>query len=183
MTQNRHDGRGMLDAKGSARRAQAGRRNRGCGDGGTDRDRRNLRQPKIGTNTKRPRRRKSTGPKTESKNTQRNSKKSCHSKVGLMTAEAKFEADSNAFPLEELEPAPEIYVDGYQGVVIANGVAKFNYFSIYHDPLSGKNKRRIVLRLACPLDTVAGVHKALGEMIESLKKAGAIVEVDPRGKH
>jgi hypothetical protein len=40
-----------------------------------------------------------------------------------MAAEAKIDTDSNVFKLEELDPAPEIFVDGYQGVVIANGQA------------------------------------------------------------
>lgn len=99
-----------------------------------------------------------------------------------MTADVKVEADSNSFPLEELELAPEIYVDGYQGATIVNGVAKFSFFSVYFDPLSNSNKRRIVLHLACPIGTVDGVQKAFAELLVKLKKAGAIVEI-PSGKH
>src|SRR6185437_4144484 len=101
---------------------------------------------------------------------------------GSMAAEPKFEADSNSFPLEELEPAPEIFVDGYQGAMAVNGVVKFNFFSIYHDALSGGSKRRIVLRLAMPIASVDGVQKAFADLIEGLKKAGAIMEAPPDGK-
>jgi hypothetical protein len=99
-----------------------------------------------------------------------------------MAIESKIDADTNKFPLEELEPAPEIYVDGFQGAVISNGVAKFSFFSLYHDPLSGQNKRRVVLHLACPVATVDGVQKAFAEIMTNLQQTGVILRGPVHGQ-
>ena len=74
------------------------------------------------------------------------------------------------WPLVEPAPAPEIFVDGYQSTMVANGVIKFTFFSVGFDPVTQQRQRRIVLHLAAPITTVAGVHQAFGELLDSIRR-------------
>ena len=78
--------------------------------------------------------------------------------------------------LTEPQPAPEIFVDGYQSTMVANGVVKFTFFSITHDPASDTHERRIVLRLSTSMPSVAGIHEALGQFLKQV----AAQEENPR---
>jgi len=89
-----------------------------------------------------------------------------------MVIEAAIEVDASQFPLVEPTPAPEIYVDGYQGVLFANGVAKFNMFTVVMDAENSQNQRRIVQRLCMTIPTLEGIHIAIGELLEQMKKDG-----------
>jgi hypothetical protein len=82
--------------------------------------------------------------------------------------------NKNKISLEENSPAPTIYVDGFQGVSITNGVAKFNFFSAYVDP-EGHDKRRIVLRLACAVGAIDALNVAFGNLLMELKQAGVVM--------
>src|SRR4051794_32935793 len=95
-----------------------------------------------------------------------------------MTQEAavKILADLNAFPMEEYEPAPEIFIDGMGAYTVTAGVAKINCFSIYVDH-ENHTKRRIVLRLAMPVPLLPSVQTYLGQAVETLTKAGAMVSI------
>lgn len=66
-------------------------------------------------------------------------------------------------------PAPEVFVDGYQTSSVLNGVAKFTFFTMAHDPVTGVMQRRIVLRLTAPLNVAAGIHEAMGQMLERVE--------------
>jgi len=93
-----------------------------------------------------------------------------------MVDDSKRTADSNTFPMEEFEPAPEIYIDGMAQMTVTNGVTKINCFSIYVDT-EGKEKRRVVVRLAMPVSLLAGVQVYLAQIIDQLKRAGAMVVI------
>src|SRR5438094_470055 len=98
-----------------------------------------------------------------------------------MTAEGRITKDSNLFPLVEPQAAPEIFVDGFQGVTVTNGVAKLNCFSI-DVAANGSEERRIVLRLACHVGTMDAIQTALARILQEMKDAGVIREVED-GKH
>lgn len=73
-------------------------------------------------------------------------------------------------PLTEPFPAPEIYVDGYQTSSIANGTAKFSFFTLSYDPATNRQTRRVCLRLTATLPVVMGIHAALGSLLEQLDR-------------
>lgn len=70
-------------------------------------------------------------------------------------------------------PAPEIFVDGYVSQTVNNGVAKFTFFSLSHDPTQPASKRegRINLRLTMSVPSLMGVYEALGQLIEQMRLA------------
>lgn len=74
--------------------------------------------------------------------------------------------------LVEPVPAPEIFVDGYQSTMIANGVVKFTFFSMGHNVITGQHERRIVMRMSAPLQAVVGIHEALGGFLEQVAQMG-----------
>jgi hypothetical protein len=82
--------------------------------------------------------------------------------------------DKKRFMIEENMDAPLIYVDGYQGVSIANGVAKFNFFAACLGA-EGQEKRRIVLRLTCSIGTVEALDLAFRDLLKELKDAGVLL--------
>lgn len=84
--------------------------------------------------------------------------------------------DPNNWPLVELEPAPEIFVDGYQSSTLANGAAKLVFFSLAHNPGTDKNERRVVLRLTMPMPVILGIQRGLTSWIEDLQRQARDVE-------
>lgn len=94
----------------------------------------------------------------------------------MMATDVKITADSNTFPMEEYEPAQEIFIDGMAAYTVTAGVVKINCFSIYVDH-EGNTKRKIVLRLTVPIPLVSAMHIYLGQMKDVLKKSGVLMEV------
>lgn len=92
-----------------------------------------------------------------------------------MAADPKITDDIASFALVERGAAPEIFIDGYQGVTVINGVTKFNCYSVSLGA-DGAEERRVVLRLSCAVPTVVGLHAALTEIIAEMKRAGLIRE-------
>lgn len=83
--------------------------------------------------------------------------------------------DEPEMPIVEPTPAPEIFVDGYQSTMIANGVVKFTFFSMGHNVVTGQNERRIVMRMSAPLQAVVGIHEALGRLLEQVEQMRAAI--------
>lgn len=73
-------------------------------------------------------------------------------------------------PLVEPVPAPEVLVDGFASASILNGVARLTFFSVRHDPVTNTHYRLVNLRMALPLAAAAGVHEALGRMLEEARQ-------------
>lgn len=69
-------------------------------------------------------------------------------------------------------PAPEIYVDGYQGATFKDGVVKLNFYSLALDPATSATYRELVMRMALSVNTVAQVHQALGQLLADLESKG-----------
>jgi hypothetical protein len=84
--------------------------------------------------------------------------------------------------LEELLSSPEIYADGYQGVSIANGVAKLNFYTNAFDPSTGKISKVAAVRLACSVTVLVGIHEALGRLVRDLEKQGVVQRSDVKAK-
>src|SRR5262245_42897307 len=87
-------------------------------------------------------------------------------------------AEKTEPPIEDLDDAPEIYVDGYHGATFKNGVIKLNFFSDLFDPVQDETRRLAVLRLTTSIVTIAQLHKALGDLIESLADKGIVIRVE-----
>lgn len=86
-------------------------------------------------------------------------------------------------PLTETIPAPEILADGYASSTVVNGIVKFTFFSMAHDPASGMHHRRVVLRLALPLPVLMGVHQALGNLLEQMEQMAQTETAEPSHAH
>lgn len=71
-------------------------------------------------------------------------------------------------PVVEPAAAPEVFVDGYQSTLIANGNVKFTFFTMAHDLAKNAPERRIVLRLTAPIAAVAGMHQAIGQLLDQI---------------
>lgn len=82
-------------------------------------------------------------------------------------------------PVTEPQPAPEIFSEGYSSVSIDQGVAKFLFISITQTAAGRVPERRAVLRLTVPLGAVLGMHQAIGNLIDQLRKAGTIMDKPP----
>lgn len=80
-------------------------------------------------------------------------------------------------PIVELSPAPEILVDGYATTMLANGIARFTFFTMGHDPATGETQRRVVLRLSASLPAVDGIQQAMAAMIDEVRRN--MVRSDP----
>ena len=72
----------------------------------------------------------------------------------------------------------KLFIDGYQGISITNGVAKLNAFSARLNPNTGEGERVIVCYLAMALPTLVSIHAALGALIHYLRQQGIIEQGD-----
>lgn len=79
--------------------------------------------------------------------------------------------DLSHCPVTEPVPAPEILVDGYLSTATANGVVKFTFFSMAHDPATNVTQRRVVLRLSASIPVVAGMEQAFTVLMAELTKS------------
>ena len=84
-------------------------------------------------------------------------------------------------PLSERAPAPEILADGFASVSVVNGVAKFAFFSVAHDPQGGQHERRVVLRLSVPLPAIPGIQQAIGDLLDQVGAMGQSPPQKPLG--
>jgi hypothetical protein len=80
-------------------------------------------------------------------------------------------ADPETWPVVELTPAPEIFVDGYVSTATVNGVMKVTFFTVAHDPVKNETQRRIVLRLCATIPVVGGIQQALGQALTQMYRA------------
>lgn len=80
-------------------------------------------------------------------------------------------ADPESWPIVESPLAPEIFVDGYVSTATVNGVMKFTFFTVAHDPITNETQRRIVLRLAATVPVVGGIQEAMSRMLTDMYKA------------
>lgn len=66
---------------------------------------------------------------------------------------------------------PTLFIDGYHGVQIANGVARLNLIQeIYPaDPVSGQD-RKVVARLVMGLPTLLALRSSLDELIGDVER-------------
>jgi hypothetical protein len=83
-------------------------------------------------------------------------------------------AESGEAVLHRVIEAPELYIDGYQGAIVQNGVVKLNCYSSTLDPATGEPVNICVARLAMSLPGLLGVHAALGQLIEMMQADGVI---------
>lgn len=83
--------------------------------------------------------------------------------------------------LEGLIAAPEIYVDGYQGVSITpGGVAKINFYTTAFDPDTEKTSKVAALKLVASMQTLSAIHNALGQLFEKLEKDGLLQRAEKK---
>jgi hypothetical protein len=85
-----------------------------------------------------------------------------------------------ALPLEGVKDAPVVYVDGYQGVTVSNGVVKFNFYQDLLDTTPNKNVRRCNLILSTPLPVIVSIRNALNDLITNLAERGLMVSQETK---
>jgi hypothetical protein len=87
-------------------------------------------------------------------------------------------AEKTEPPIQDLEDAPELYVDGYHGATFKGGVVKLNFFSDVFDPVREETRRLAGFRMTASVVTIAQMHKALGDLIETLANQGIVIRVE-----
>ena len=90
-------------------------------------------------------------------------KRATASGVKMLEAEA---------PIVVPENIPEIYIDGFQGVIVKTGIIKLNFFSDVLNGASGHVDRKIVAYMTMSLPVLKSVHEAMERLIGSLTKDG-----------
>lgn len=79
--------------------------------------------------------------------------------------------------LDESIPAPEILIDGFQGMSLVGGVAKLRCFSARPTP-EHPNAAALVLRLAMPAPAVKALYDTLGQIIPKMVQDGFLPKED-----
>lgn len=82
-------------------------------------------------------------------------------------------SDADSSVIEEIN-STQMLVDGYCGVTINGGVARFSFYSIYFDAITQRNKKRVILHLQMPLITVEGVQQGFAAILTELRSSGMI---------
>ena len=66
------------------------------------------------------------------------------------------------------EPVPEVYIDGFTGMLVKDGVVKLNLHADFLDLLDGQPKRRIVMRLLMPIPVLLSIAETLQEIASDI---------------
>ncbi len=72
------------------------------------------------------------------------------------------------------EPIPEIYIDGFTGVLVKSGAVKLNLFSDVQDMATEHLVRRIVARLTMPMSVLVSIQETLEDVIKDWERDGII---------
>lgn len=82
---------------------------------------------------------------------------------------------TTTMPLHGVMEAPEVYIDGYRGVVVGQGVAKLNCFTSVMSGVNGEVALQCNLRLVMAVTTLVQVRDALDQLIRGMESDGTIV--------
>lgn len=74
--------------------------------------------------------------------------------------------------VQGLADAPEVFVDGFHGVSVANGVVKVNFYSMLGQPTPKDAK--CVVRVSMSVGTFVQVRDVFSELIESFNRDGVL---------
>jgi hypothetical protein len=91
-----------------------------------------------------------------------------------MVREGVFEERPST--IEGAPEAPDRFADGFQGLSVVNGVARMTFFVDGMDPNTTAMHRRAAFKLLMPLDSLVGMHEAIGEMIGKMQRDGLLEE-------
>jgi hypothetical protein len=75
-------------------------------------------------------------------------------------------------PVVSKEPVPEIFVDGFVGMLVRSGCAKFNLYSNVQELSTFQPVRQVIARLTMPVPVLLAFHEALGRAITDMEKDG-----------
>lgn len=70
--------------------------------------------------------------------------------------------------------APALYVDGFTGISLANGVVKLNMHADHFNSSTDAIERHIITRLVMPVAVLVSLSQGLQQLVEQMKKDGAI---------
>lgn len=87
------------------------------------------------------------------------------------------EALSEEGPFKGFTEAPDLLVDGFQGVIMRNGIVRLNLFTINIDPNDFSTYRKVVATLSMSLPTYVQIHAAMTDMLRDFEKDGFIKRV------
>lgn len=82
-------------------------------------------------------------------------------------------------PVVDRGDAPELLADGYQGVILTNGVVKFNLISSRINAETDKAERVVVARLALPLPAFVSIYNAFGQLSQDMHRMG-VLQIEER---
>ena len=82
-------------------------------------------------------------------------------------------------PVVDRGDAPDLFVDGYQGVLLSNGAIRLNLYSARMNAETNKNERVIVARLILPVPVFVFFYNAFTHLAQDMHKLG-ILQVEER---
>lgn len=80
------------------------------------------------------------------------------------------------------EPIPEIYIDGFTGVLVKGPAVKLNLFSDVQDMTTQHLERRIVARLTMPLPVLVSIQSTLERVVKDWERDGIIERTPKKGE-
>lgn len=86
--------------------------------------------------------------------------------------------DSDEYPLEGLERAPELFVDGAQGLSIGGPISKLNLFSFRIDPANSAVRKLAVTSLVMPTDALVALRDYISKALEMRDASGEAAKGD-----
>lgn len=81
------------------------------------------------------------------------------------------------------EDAPEIFVDGYQGVTATNGAIKLNFFSQRFDPERDVAFKKMAAVICLSPITLLQITHALSSLVEQMKVDGVLTVESASGEN
>jgi hypothetical protein len=78
-------------------------------------------------------------------------------------------------PLEQVEEAPIVFVDGFQGISIEHGVVKIIFFQNINDPTGKSFTRRANMIMTCSLPVLSQIRDTLDRIVNDMKDKGILI--------
>ena len=86
--------------------------------------------------------------------------------------------NDDTIPLFGAQTAPEFFVNGYQGVMVRDGIAKISFYTVKFDPQKAQFSRHVAFTLIASAPTIANISAALSSLVEGFK-ADDLIKIEP----
>lgn len=88
-------------------------------------------------------------------------------------------SDANDNQIIGVSAAPEIFVEGYRGVMTRAGVVKLNFFALRFDPATERVEKHAAVTLAMPLVDFAEIAQAFDALLRDMREKGTLLQEEP----